>query len=656
MITPSFTYKTPEELSQLTEAEQASYNAYQDLFRQMESYKGLQEGSIQDLHTYLYYLDSLIHSMSTNLDTNAYNLLRLPLEEPVFEIDPNKRTITVPPQFKENGLTIQGDKLAEIVWFKMPRFFDLTDFYTFSNDGVSKDNEFDGYHTYIEWYNPGAKENNEKKGIDLAYAMTCDENYIYFGWPLGDKVSKYPGTIQFSVRFLGVANGEIRYNFATQIQTCAIKSTLNFNVLEDTSYVADTWEELIYTRPVYSGVVNSIQSLAPVVVEGLNNEKVDLDDDGEGNLSKTLKVVTAIPLSVAPDKLQNYTLQFVWRQDLNGDGMTNVDKDATYAQNIHEPVDVSEDEAYTTYSKTKAMRSEYVVKKVGKYTVLLGCQEKNKAAPRYVYTGVVEVPGPTNIQLQDSSMPRYGYTSHVFEDSSGQRIKYHKAVLKVSVPSHFAYSTIDNTVTTIVDDKLTYSWYVMKPVLNDGIYVDGDPTLIPGATTDTYQPLEDGKYFVQVSASRNGETVSQRSSIVSEIKQPPQDFTKASPALDGAKPTLTLAYDNDTHKFTATLTGQNNPTHKLIYIWMRSTEDDPYKVDSVEIGGEKGVNYNNNAFVVTEPGKYRVAVREIVFDKQSYPDIDLEQMTLPGGMIESESVTIDADLHIATTVVPADGN
>lgn len=60
--------------------------------------------------------------------------LRLPLDEPMFEIDANTRKIDVPAEFKSNGLSVQGDHLAETVYFVIDRYFDYMDF---NNTSVS---------------------------------------------------------------------------------------------------------------------------------------------------------------------------------------------------------------------------------------------------------------------------------------------------------------------------------------------------------------------------------------------------------------------------------------------------------------------------------------------------------------------------------------
>ena len=52
--------------------------------------------------------------------------LRLPLDEPLFAIDANSRKITVPDAFKSNGLSVQGDHLAETVYFVIDRYLILS--------------------------------------------------------------------------------------------------------------------------------------------------------------------------------------------------------------------------------------------------------------------------------------------------------------------------------------------------------------------------------------------------------------------------------------------------------------------------------------------------------------------------------------------------
>ena len=60
--------------------------------------------------------------------------VRLPLyedgheDEEIFEIDANARTIKVPASFNRNGVGVVSDELAETIWFKINRYFDIKDF------------------------------------------------------------------------------------------------------------------------------------------------------------------------------------------------------------------------------------------------------------------------------------------------------------------------------------------------------------------------------------------------------------------------------------------------------------------------------------------------------------------------------------------------
>ena len=54
--------------------------------------------------------------------------LRLPLDEPFFEINANTRGITVPGELSQ--IAVKGDKLAEIVFFRIDRYYDAVDLNT----------------------------------------------------------------------------------------------------------------------------------------------------------------------------------------------------------------------------------------------------------------------------------------------------------------------------------------------------------------------------------------------------------------------------------------------------------------------------------------------------------------------------------------------
>lgn len=178
-----------------------------------------------DTETYIANLDKLANA------TNGTKYVRLPIDEDVFEVDANARTITVPKNsFAKNGVGVVGDELAEIIYFRMARFFDIADLA--SND----------MQIYIQWENAEGKQ-----GVSLAYAkdMFSDPEKVYFGWALSSAITAKAGNIKFNIRVVkrgkvvenGVEVPAILYSFSTQTATVAIKAALNLDLLADDLYV-----------------------------------------------------------------------------------------------------------------------------------------------------------------------------------------------------------------------------------------------------------------------------------------------------------------------------------------------------------------------------------------------------------------------------------
>lgn len=135
--------------------------------------------------------------------------LRLPLDEPMFEIDANTRKIEVPNEFKSNGLSVQGDHLAETVYFVIDRYFDYMDL---SNTDVT-----------INW-KMGAETGKTDK-----FTMSADviPGSIVFGWPVNNVVTQKSGALTFAVEFTRKDNqGNVLYDFNTLAASINIKDGL----------------------------------------------------------------------------------------------------------------------------------------------------------------------------------------------------------------------------------------------------------------------------------------------------------------------------------------------------------------------------------------------------------------------------------------------
>ena len=73
-------------------------------------------------------------SRLSELYAKSPRFVRLPVyedgheDEEIFEINANARTIAVPRSFASNGVGVVSDELAETLWFRINRYFDLKDF------------------------------------------------------------------------------------------------------------------------------------------------------------------------------------------------------------------------------------------------------------------------------------------------------------------------------------------------------------------------------------------------------------------------------------------------------------------------------------------------------------------------------------------------
>ena len=225
-------------------------------------------------------------------DLGGKKFLMLPLDEPVFEIDANKREITVPSEFKKNGISVQGDEIAESLIFKINRFFDYSDL----NEMVCQ----------IQWQNADKEE-----GISNAFVVDASRSadYLYIMWPLTEEITKAAGTIKFSVRFYKVSGSELVYSFSTKIAQATINQGHDYPVENWTGAVDDA------SRSFMNSIANSkntaaddanapyfilnLDSMSPGVAAGTEN--ADFNDgtvleayvDAVENPTQTLKVQAA---------------------------------------------------------------------------------------------------------------------------------------------------------------------------------------------------------------------------------------------------------------------------------------------------------------------------------------------------------------------------
>jgi len=162
----------------------------------------LADGAINTLDDYYSKLNELIALAREN--NNYQHFLRLPLDEPTFDIDANSRVITVPAEFKKNGLSVKNDEIAEIVYFTIDRYYDTIDLYS------------PDINIIIQWEGAPDAKKESLSGLSAALFRDCiriDGNEkVIFGWAIDGRITKNAGTIKFAVHFY-MLDAENKFSF-----------------------------------------------------------------------------------------------------------------------------------------------------------------------------------------------------------------------------------------------------------------------------------------------------------------------------------------------------------------------------------------------------------------------------------------------------------
>lgn len=252
--------------------------------------------SIEDLAVYYQYLEVVRNHSATE------ELIRIPAEEEYFEINANTREIIIPDHFAKYGLSVQGDHMAEMVFFKIDRFFDDMDLAICTKE--TDDTAEYGGRCFIQWRLGDLGEPHETD----AWAAEIRDEDIIFGWPLSEQATRAAGELQFSVRFVMFKNSDkssYDYSLSTTTAKCKILPGLDY---DPGIALQDDYKSLLVTRPIYSNIMNSSFGARPVFTDKGNLPSVS-------NLDNTGKYVLTIK-GHSPDL---GTLSVRWFQDLPHD-------------------------------------------------------------------------------------------------------------------------------------------------------------------------------------------------------------------------------------------------------------------------------------------------------------------------------------------------
>ena len=433
-----------------------------------------------------------------NLGNISKKYTVLPLDEDHFEINANTRAINIPASFKKNGVAVQGDDLAEVLYFKIDRYFDYMD--------------LNNCDIYIQWETPKGADGTTIKSASPAYIrdIESEPGKLIFGWALSDAITANSGTLKFSVRFFQWEDPEnvkaggdkiIAYSFSTLTAQVLIQPSINFNPEKD-EYVVDDVANRLLERLENSKVVGGYAAAVPEFVVNLvenpqaNKSGYDLNPDTNefellvqafssdtGAIGYTWKrqalnedntitdtlidTIPSITAFIEGDK-NNMNKSYVYYMYLGDDKYTVLNRALT-----QEELNDDNFKVYLKQSKCIADRDGvYWAHAENRITNSSASKDSTKAAfLRPTYVDIKTQPEDKGILGED------GYTLNV---------------------------EVNNT-----DGELTYQWYRdPNHDLNFGETVpiwdnNEEAGLIPDATNSTLTVTEDGHYRVKITNTRN---------------------------------------------------------------------------------------------------------------------------------------------------------
>lgn len=565
--------------------------------------------------------------------------IRLPLDEETFDIDLNARQIIIPASFKKAGLGVQGDDLAETVYFRCDRYFDATDL-----------NET---FIIVQWEAP-----NGTKMASPAYFQEVDSetDKLIFGWAVTKEMTALPGTLKFSVAFIDgeVVTSEgneldvnkLQYRLGTLTNSITINSGLsiaNQGMIKFESRLKDL-RSRIKNTPILGGIIEGTAELAEIIAykgfdwlapKTINNVFTDLVDRKDTN-----ELETGLPLlAVSPNAgLVSYTWYKVGTE-LDEEGNTiDIELYSGPGATEYIPVDYPEDnkineaiyfikegaddfryfdEVKDTWMITidgKEVINPLLYERVaflpvdgpGQYYAVITNKEGLKTSQLSTKENLVTVPAPMEIKAVT-----IGSDSDIFSEENPVKIV---SVVEMMEDTEFK--------------SLEYQW-CMRTTDEEGKVVD---TPIAGATNAEYNADKVGTYTLKVKNKWN-KAISAEVVSGNVIKV---YLSAATPVVTKLSSDKLLFEGNEKvgvigGTLTPTYTVEPQAEAKVYVRWMF----DAYEPENIEewvfLKNEDGSFVEQETLTPTEPGFYKAVVYNYITEtNQQFKESEAIQMVIAG--------------------------
>jgi len=532
------------------------------------------------LHTYVEAVKEMTVATNAQGKARLYSYLHSPWNEPEFTVDTNTRVITVPNEFSKNGVGVLGDHLAEILFFRLPRFYDVVDLYTVTS-------------TSIYWYNSGKKTNYYRNPPVIIYA---EDEELVLGWAISELATVAAGTVEFFIQFENVIddpdsehNGEVNFRLVTQPAKLTIKPTLE---LDKDSVEIEQYNDVVYSRAIYTPIINTLTASPARILEDLPEGQVDFDPE-------TNNIVLSVD-AVSPD---NGTLLYHWNWNgvmvdqpegniINSPALTKV---ITYELANNKEIVFSKP-AYGTETSAAVEDSYVAIVDAGNVSPVeqgwyelvedeyVLTEDESVAEGKTYYefvpgheATVTPADGTTYRKLQ-TNVPGI-YQVYVGNQTANGGIRYVYSKITIIEDAHdivvnstrlpgLAYLDKDSSAMTVsVDDAngtITYKWHHVDAIT-------GEDTIVEGATGATYDPSNNntittdgslrGYYYAEAINTKNNtvkHAYSERVEIeIEPVQIPKEDLTLVRDTNDGNVFTVSVAnipYPTATYQMYATIT------------------------------------------------------------------------------------------------------
>ena len=585
---------------------------YSILFDKATKYlkdQGLLTGdvAITTLEQYFGQLKDLLGVEAENLSfydivhSEGRRFTMLPLDESRFVINANTRTIEVPADFKKNGIAVQGDKLSEVVYFEIDRFFDATD--------------LDTCDIYVQW-----EAANGDKGASVPWVVDIysKPDKIIFGWALSHEITETAGTIKFAVRFYkweDLEKTKLSYSLSTLTATANVKPALDFDLADGEFLREIATDDTIVQRirDSKTTITNGVQAGKAIFILDLE-EEVDLDPEKEYFLVDGQPEKGAYELVVQAISPDAGLISYQWYKVLGGD----VNDPITNAKNYGVRFEITKD----TVESIEADLAKGVEK------IYYEIQEKENSMELGAFVPIDIEDVITAVDAADRLKEVYESFAWCLVGATGtykcvasnrkglSTTEANSAFCVIPAPSHpeitnnleaseILTKDAEDAVVPVVlevevsaDGAKTYQWYRVygTDLANE------QTTLIEGATEATLSVSEIGKYYVEATNTRNKHELTEKSAV-SKVS-----YTAEEPAItypnftgeDGAGQPLTVFFtsieagiSSELEKIRidldASQTSNQYLSENITYQWYKTTDntkDENDTVVSVNHGGQ----------------------------------------------------------------------